>query len=417
MRISTLLLAMTLAAPAALTAQQTVSTGAGYADEVYYDLETGTAVKSPLNSWDIGFQVTGFASSIITNGGNNVQLYAVPEKAAKDFGSAVDTAGLSAGWTPWYNSTGTWDMGAFTMDADPGNGDFGWGTYSMINHTVSGTTLYVIVLPNGTAKQIVISGLASGVYTFKYADLDGSNQMTATLDKKTAAGKNFLYYSIGNGTIVDREPQTEAWDLLFGKYIDFAGPNLDIPYGVTGVRSNAGVLVADVTTATPATEPAPAEEAYSDVINTIGYDWKSFSGGSYVIRPDQVFFVRTRESAIYRVIFTGFGGSATGNFDFTSQALGVSSVESEGAVAASLAIYPNVVDRDAQLSCVYTIERPAGAARLSVVDPAGRVVLERGLDASSGMHVEPVRIDAPAGLYMVVLNIDGKQTNRRLMLR
>ena len=122
--------------------------------------------------------------------------------------------------------------------------DLGWGNYSFITHYVTADSLFVVKLPSGSYKKLWIDRLASGVYYFTYADLDGSNEVSETVTKSDFTNKNFAYYSIDSQTELDREPANDSWDLLFTKYttmLNYGGAQM--PYGVTGVLSNAGVEV------------------------------------------------------------------------------------------------------------------------------------------------------------------------------
>ena len=45
------------------------------------------------------------------------------------------------------------------------------------------------------------SKLANDEYTFKYADLDGSNEINSSVSKLNYSDKNFIYYSIDQNSI------------------------------------------------------------------------------------------------------------------------------------------------------------------------------------------------------------------------
>ena len=54
------------------------------------------------------------------------------------------------------------------------------------------------------------------------------------------------------------------------------------------------------------------------MINTIGYDWKEFQG-SYVIVPNRCYFVLDKSANIWRLTFTNFEGTSTGNIEFNTE--------------------------------------------------------------------------------------------------
>ncbi len=413
--LSSSLLLLCLAASQQLHSQQeTVSVGPGYADEVYYDMQDGITKRSALGNWDIGFQVVGFASSIITNGGTGTQLYVVPGKGAEDFGSAIDTAGITEGQA-WYNSATTWDQGAFNLDADYETGNFGWGQYNMVTHTVTGSTLYVIILQDGTAKQIVIDGLSSGTYSFSYADIDGSNQVNAELKKSDFAGKNFGYYSISEKKTLDIEPQAEEWDLVFGKYIAWVGPNNDLPYVVTGIRSNPEARTAEVESATPDSEPTPDLSNFTTDITTIGHDWKEYTG-TWTLR-DAAYFVEDLDGNIFRVVFSDFGGSGTGDITFNKQQMNVSSVNSQQSTVARFSIYPNIISTGDPLTILLSLEHTVSAARIVITDAAGRVVLSQEPNLKHGLQQIPLEQSLTAGWYNVTVDVNGARLNRSILVQ
>lgn len=413
---STLLLHCAFFGQTSLRAQQEIiSLGPGYTDEVYYDMQEGITSRSPIASWEIGFQVTGFASSIITNGGTGVTLYVVPDKGIEGFGEAIDTAGMVESWKPWYNSTSTWDQGAFNLNSDYETGLFGWGEYNMVTHQVSGSTLYVIVLPDGTAKQIAIDGLMSGTYNFSYADIDGSNQVSAELKKSDYAGKNFGYYSLTEGKALDPEPQAEQWDLVFGKYIALVGPDADIPYGVTGVRSNPEVLTAEVESTTPETVETPSLDVFTTDITNIGHDWKEYAG-SWTLR-DVAYFVQDTDDNIFRIVFTDFGGSGTGEITLSKKQMGVSSVQNAERTIGRFGIYPNILSAGERATILLSLDQPVSTARILVTDAAGRTVATETPEAKTGLQQIPLGIDLPSGWYSVSVDLDGVRQNRAIIVQ
>ncbi len=413
-KTSSLLFAVSALVISSASAQTTVSTGASYANEVYYDLANGVVRTEPLAAWDIAFQIQGYASSIMVNGGMGVALYSVPDKTVEEWDGPLDTTGMST-WDYWYNSPEQWELGAFNMGVDYNTGNFGWGEYNMNTHIVSGTTVYVIVLPNRTAKKIMIDGLSGGSYNFRYANLDGTEEVTASLKKSDFAGKQFGYYSITEGKVVDREPAASGWDLVFGKYTDMAGP--DVPYTVTGVRARPGLQLAKVETGSPATVAAPDESAYTTIVNTIGYNWKSFTGSTYKINDSLVFFAKDDDGSIYRLIFTGFGGSANGDFVFNQQRLDASSVSVENGATAVAALYPSIASAGSVVELVYSLDRTTTGARAAIHDATGRIVSTIDLDGAAGLHRATVTAPDASGLYFVTIQSGAARLSQRLIVR
>ena len=148
-------------------------------------------------------------------------------------------------------------------------------------------------------------------YSFRYADLNGSNEQVVTLDL-AGKNKNFVYYSLETNEEVDREPETDRWDIVFTKYIDNS-----INYNVTGVLQNIGVTAQESTDVDPLPEVMPST-GYLTNMSIIGSDWKTFDMGTfeYMIDDTRVFYAKDVNEKIYRIRFTSFEGSATGNLIF-----------------------------------------------------------------------------------------------------
>ena len=56
-------------------------------------------------------------------------------------------------------------------------------------------------------------------------------------------------------------------------------------------------------------------------MNTIGYDWKFYSSSSFNIQPNRCYFVQDQLDNIWRLTFTNFGGTSTGNIGFNKELL------------------------------------------------------------------------------------------------
>jgi hypothetical protein len=294
-----------------VTRSETVSLGAGYSNEVFYRLSDGMVTSVPRNDWDIAFIVAAREAAILTNATSGVVLKVYPVSQGWNWSDPVDTAGYY-GWSPLYNSDTTWTEGAFNMNAT-GHPNYGWGEYDMNTHNLNGVSLYIIKTRAGSFKKIWIMNKYSTLqqYIFRYADLDGSNEKTVSLDLGGST-KNFVYYSIDTNEEVDREPDSDKWDLVFTKYIDKS-----INYTVTGVLQNMDVTALESTDTDPKSTVFPTT-GYLTNISTIGSDWKiiDMQTFQYTIDNSRVFFVKDINGDIYRIRFTAFEGSSTGNVSF-----------------------------------------------------------------------------------------------------
>lgn len=379
--------------------EKEVTTGAGYANDVYYSLENGTVDTVARNNWDIGFTTNNFSISILANNGSGVELYTYPAGDTADW-ATLDTTGMA--WIHMYNSIDSWDAGAFTRH-ELGHPDYGWGTYSMGTHNTTGDSLFVIKTIAGDYKKLSINirGAMANTWDFKYANLDGSDEQNIVLNSGDYSEKSFVYYSIDKQMEIDREPATEDWDLLFTKYFDY-----NIPYSVTGVLTNEDHIVAQEVRESgmdQSTHNTYEESEFSSEISIIGSDWKTFDMESfaYILNDTVVYYLKSygeTDSTYYKIYFTGFTGSrADGKYIFIQEEIIGVSAEAPLAIQL-LEIYPNPASD--QLNVVFDHQ---GEINMSVIDITGRNVYSTSY-ISGGFSTYAVNIsELNPGLFFLKL--------------
>jgi methionine-rich copper-binding protein CopC len=397
----------------------TVSIGASYANQVWYSLANDNQGAAPKNNWDLAFDVSGQGSSIHINSITGTTLWNYPNADTSGW-NTLDTTGINT-WAKRWNSDTAWYMGAMGRYASPTNSsDLDWGMYSTITHAVTGDSLYVIKLANGTYKKLRIISLASGSYNFRYADLNGTNLQNASLAKATYTNQNFGYYSIQNNVALSREPLTASWDLLFTQYTAFLStPPTITPYSVTGILQNKNVRVAEV-------KPIANANSYTNwnihtlktAINEIGYDWKVFTS-SFVIEDSLVYFVKAKNGDIWKVIPTGFGGSANGNFIFSKEKLSAVGInENNGKEMATMAVYPNP-SKGNDVTVVLSAGELTQVPALTVYDMNGKAVKSMQLENTINNQVNVFNLNTESlatGVYMVDIKIGNYSAHQKLII-
>lgn len=328
-----------------------LSYDAGYLNQVYYDIQSGETTVISHADWDIAFSaanrnvgifINEGAASTTTDPQPELELYLTQ---STDF-SDVDTVDMQR----LYNNEANWSEGAFNHVKKEGNSlDMGWGTYDPATHAVNGQRIFVIKLRNGLYQKVLIESLSQGVYTLKYANLDGSNEKTATIDKSEFKGKTLAYFSFEESEVRDLEPA--EWDLLFTRYttpLDDGNGNM-LQYLVTGVLSNVGVELAEANGIDP--ESVKVDDylgKFSDVKTTIGYDWKSFDLNtfSWFVPDDRVYFIKA-DQEIWKIQFIDFEGSSTGVVTFLKTfEQGITASRYPGYTSDQLRVFPNPVMAD-----------------------------------------------------------------------
>lgn len=370
-----------------------VQMGPSYANDIYYSLEDGVVATVVRTNWDIGFHTTVWSATIITNGGAGVNLYTYPNTDTTGW-NTVDTVGM-AGWPVLYDSENDWEDGAFTRNAS-GHPDYGWGKYNPISHDVVGDSIYILKALDGTYKKIWIvkKNSANNKYFLRHANLDGSNDHTVELNISPFQNVNFVYYTLSTDSFVEREPDTASWDLVFTKYMAIQ-PN-GTPYPVVGVLNNIEVY---------ANEFYPVGPEFTDygsmpfdsTKSPIGWEWKAFDMGSFTwtVSDSTAFFVHTRQGNVYKLEFTKFEGSGTGNIVFTKEPL--TSGIFDRIESGSVMIYPNPVKDLMTLNFGKQIQ---STVHISIFDLTGRKIYSSDRQVAG----EEIQIKLPGtkeGIYLL----------------
>lgn len=373
-----------------------VLTGDNYSQEVYYNFENDVLKMEPRDSWDIAFTSAQMSVSVLANNGAGVMLYTWNKGAASDWAS-VDTTGMD--WTPMYNSIEDWDFGAFNANTEMGNDfDYGWGKYNMISHTITGDSIFIMKLPNDEFKKFIIKqkNAIQNVWTFQYADLDGQNDNTITLDVKDYQSTSFIHYSISGNVAIEQEP-LERWQLLFTRYYDY-----NIPYYVTGVLVNSGVKVQQVNDVSQTDFKDYQTALFNDTISQIGSDWKSFSMASftYEVDPEVVYFVQDTagtDNSIWKLYFTAFSGSTLGAYSFVKEKMNATSVKTLS--DHNLTVYPNPASNE-----INVIHDFSGNTEITIYNIWGQPVYRTQNFEAAGLNKNTVNIESlPTGLYSLLI--------------
>lgn len=392
----------------------TVHTNPSYANDNYYTLSDGNQYTVNRTNWDLAFASDGMggqATTIRINGGIGTELY-VYSNDTSDW-SALDTTGFNWSQNQLFNSDESWEIGAFDNMTLFGPFDVGWGNYNSSTHNILGSRLYILKLSNGTYRKIVIDGLIGGVYSFRYAELTGANQTVGVVTKTNHVGKDFGYYSILNNTHLDREPASSSWDLVFTKYITMLA--LNTYYPVTGVLAHQDARIAQVGNVNNVYTEPHTGHTYDSLINVIGYDWKSWNGSSYDIEDSLVYFVQNQNNHIFRLVFTDFTGSSTGEYHLDrEQITGVGIDELIENTNTILNIYPNPTSSNVTV----TFNAVTYNTNISLFDLTGKEVLSQQLNVSKGLNQQNLTLNnLKQGIYFLRITSGTNTSTQKLIIK
>jgi len=391
--------------------QKEVITGADYANDVYYSLENGSVTTVDRDNWDIAFITKQMSVSVLANNGSGVELYTYPDGTIDDW-ATLDTVGMD--WTPMYNSLETFDQGAFVRNAVQGDDyDQGWGVYNMMTHYITGDSLFVIKTVAGIYKKLAIieKNSPDNIWEFKFANLDGSDEQTVSLNANTYIDKYFIHYSIDSTKFVEREPAMAEWDLQFTRYWDYT-----ISYFVSGVSINdIHVMAQEVRESgmDQSTHSSYQDTSFTDNISEIGSDWKQFEGGPWVIIDTVVYYLKTsggvRDSSYYKIYFTDFTGKSEGKYTFMQERLTFVSAEDE-APGHLLQVYPNPATDNIQV--VFDLY---GRADIDIIDMTGRIVYTTVYESSGFTNLSLNLSSLNQGVFFVRVSTEDQSNVLRFI--
>ena len=264
--------------------------GAGYDDQLWMDLRTGTVLSTNSKSaWDLAFESAPEGWHIYLNGARLMTAWNI---GPVDIAQAHDTVGMAA---------------SRRIDAPNGHADStaigDWRGHNDVYVIDLGFTALGQAL--GTRKFRFTSVTATDL-SFDVAELDGSLVQSITLPKDPS--RAFTSFKLGTG-VVPIEPAQGTWDLVFTQYTyQFYEPFL--PYIVTGVLSANTTRIALVT-GIPFDQVSLNDSLvhpFSTDRDVIGYDWKtySFETASYTVDESLVYLIHDAEGYFYKLRFLDF---------------------------------------------------------------------------------------------------------------
>ena len=394
--------------------QVNLTTGAQYANRVFFDLSANNIVSQPANTWDVAFyRVSAMDFGTRINDAQNIEVYEASNDPAN--WNNIDIANIGSWGEPLYNpdQTSSLQEGAF----EQGSAAYGWGSYNAGNHHIEGKVIFVLkYLSTNSYVKLIIDDYFGG-YTFRYSKWNGTS-WDATQTKTIANGTDdafFNYFSFDTGDKVPNlEPAKANWDLMFTRYFTFY--NNIAMYRLSGVIQSPNISVAKVQPETQAvsTFTVPASTAYSKNITTIGHSWKPTTG----VYGDVVYYIKEGNN-YYRLYFTSNGGATSGNMyfkykDITSQ-LSVADFGKKG----TFGIYPNPTKEDKKVNILLDVKEAASkSGNVEIFDLSGKRVFETSIANQSGFSAQEVDLNRlNSGVYLVKITYGGQTETKKLIVK
>lgn len=402
-----------------------ISTGANYSLTSYYTLATGTEVQVPHDSWDLLFTTLGGTDGgiHINESSSSSSINPLPElelylASTADFAAA--TSEPDSTFTRLFNDEKSWDLGAVNapiVASDPF--DYGWGLYNLNTHAIEGNRVFIIKLRDGKYKKFIIESLAQRKYTIRYANLDGTEERTAVVDKDANPSSPFAYFSFAkNATLTNEIPN--QWDLVFTRYstpLD-DGEGSVLHYNVTGILSGYGVEVAQIEGISPAQVDANTVDSFETDLDVIGHDWKMFDFvAGWVLPADLTYVVKTADNHLYKLVFIDFEGASTGTATMEQTDLGtVSSVEDLSGPFTDVTVFPNPASTE--LNVVFTLNTAQQDLSLQLYNVLGQQVWQQSTNGNEGLNAKFINLPTlPAGTYWMAVQAGNSVVTRKVSIQ
>ena len=385
-----------------------VSFGTSYSNMAFFSLDDGETTTMANTSWDLAFVTApGGAGIHLNEAAKSVMAGPIPElrlwlAPTDDFTATIDPADLT---DSLYNTEISWEDGAFNSVKDPGTpDDYGWGLYDSGSGVIEGNRVFALQLRDGAWKKLQILALIDGVYTLKYADLDGANEVTGDIDKADYADTPLVLFSFTTGQAFAAPAN---WDLLFTRYRDALSTGDEtVQYPVTGVLNAPGLEVAEARDINPLdVDYLPYLDSLETELDVIGQDWKYFDLTNFVwvIDLTRAYFIKLPDEHLWQVFFLDFEGSGTGVTLLGKTDLGsLSSIDDPESNFSSAGLFPNPAQ--GQFTVSFSLKNRQERLPLTLLDQLGRIVWRTEIVGQSGLNVLQVPIgNLPTGLYRLVL--------------
>ncbi|NQX86624.1 MAG: T9SS type A sorting domain-containing protein [Flavobacteriaceae bacterium] len=384
----------------------------GYANQVFYKLSTDTQTPVVADSWDIAMlRTSNYSMGLRINDATGTEVFEASNNP-NDWAN-IDIANESS-WVKLYNSEIEWNEGAISQ----GSATYGWGEYNSNTHHVEGTVIFVFKYADGTYVKFFNEDYYGG-YTFQYSVWDANTSSWGTDQTMTVpngtSNVSYNYYSFSTNQQVTVAPDDTDWDLVFTKYFSDYYGDQSLYYPVTGVLHSSEVEVAQ--NDEPGGMPDNPTLTYSTDINTIGYDWKSYGSTGFTVNSDIAYYVKYADDTVYRIYFTSFSGSSTGdltfNFEDVTSVLSMEEVTEE----VTFGIYPNP-SVDKKINLVYDNRLDANNNEVAIFSTTGQKVFQSSLNKNSGFYNKTLDLsNLNTGVYMLKFTSGAYSATKKIILK
>jgi len=382
-----------------------VTMGTGYANDIFYSLKNGNVKESPNANWHLAFRSGLQTDGIFINSTANVKAFLTTADTTKWL--SLDS---SFATTELFNTDTSWEIGAFNRTFD--NPYSSWGIYNTITKIVSGDSLYLIKVNNNWIKLWIVE---KNYGSWKVRVANKMTDTTIYFQSADLKNKLFGYLNLMNFTKPENEPADTSWDIKFTRYaaLQLGGTY----YPSTGVLNNKGVSTAKVTQILKTDYKDYASKAFVNNISTIGADWKSFDNGTFEwkVADSTVYFIKVKSGDIYKLYFTGFGGSSSGKSYFITEKLFTTGIKENLSSFNAVSLYPNPASSNVKI--VIDALKNLNNLEVEIYNINGAMISQESVDMPAGLNTYNLSVESlNTGIYFIKITSEGFSSTHKLVV-
>ncbi len=134
----------------------------------------------------------------------------------------------------------------------------------------------------------------------------------------------------------------------------------------------------------------------------------------FAVVADLCYFVKSLDGNVYKIVFTGFEGAATGNISW-EQSSAITSIHSINSDLNSAMVYPNPVSD--KLNLVFDLKKNSSNLKIALFNLDGKEVFHAATSANAGLNQQQFLMpELSNGLYLLKLDDGGSVINLKVII-
>ena len=153
----------------------------------------------------------------------------------------------------------------------------------------------------------------------------------------------------------------------------------------------------------------------------MGYDWKAYNSDiySFVVDSDTHYYVKDTDENIFKMYFTEFAGSSTGDVQFVFEDVTATLDIEEVGQNVSFGIYPNPLGASKTLNVIFDINTAnQDDYRLEIYSLSGQKVYQEDVANSLGFYNKQLDLsNLSQGVYLLNFKAGNYNTSKKIIIQ